>query len=58
MSSEPGRSVMVFYPTLEEMKDFSKYIETIEKKGAHIAGIAKVISLVFTILILAIMYPL
>ena len=33
---------MVFRPTLEEMKDFSKYLDYIESKGAHLAGIAKV----------------
>lgn len=35
--------IMVFRPTLEEMKDFSKYIEYMESKGAHKAGLAKII---------------
>lgn len=34
--------IMVFRPTLDEMKDFSKYIEKIESLGAHEAGLAKV----------------
>jgi hypothetical protein len=38
----PGRSVMVFYPTMEEMASFSKYIDHMEAQGAHLAGIAKV----------------
>lgn len=35
--------IMVFRPTLEEMKDFSKYLEYMESKGAHHGGLAKVI---------------
>ncbi|XP_046420050.1 lysine-specific demethylase 4C-like isoform X1 [Neodiprion fabricii] len=35
--------IMVFRPTYEEFKDFSKYIVHMESKGAHKAGIAKVI---------------
>lgn len=34
--------IMVFHPTYEEFKDFSKYIQYIESKGAHKAGLAKV----------------
>lgn len=34
--------IMVFHPTFEEFKDFSKYIEYIESQGAHKAGLAKV----------------
>lgn len=34
---------MVFRPTWEEFKDFAKYIEHMESKGAHKAGLAKVI---------------
>ena len=34
--------IMVFRPTLEEMKDFSAYITHMESKGAHLAGVAKV----------------
>lgn len=33
---------MVFRPTWEEFKDFTKYIEYMESKGAHKAGVAKV----------------
>ncbi|XP_012269220.2 lysine-specific demethylase 4C-like isoform X1 [Athalia rosae] len=35
--------IMVFRPTYEEFKDFSAYIVHMESKGAHKAGIAKVI---------------
>ena len=35
--------IMVFRPSLEEMKDFSKYVEFVESKGAHKAGLAKII---------------
>lgn len=35
--------IQVFRPTLEEMKDFPKYIEHMESKGAHLAGLAKII---------------
>lgn len=35
--------IMVFRPTLEEMKDFSKYLEFMESKGAHHGGLAKII---------------
>lgn len=34
--------IMVFRPTLEEMKDFSKYLEFMESQGAHEGGLAKV----------------
>lgn len=35
--------IMVFRPTIEEMNDFSAYIEYMESKGAHKAGLAKII---------------
>lgn len=35
--------IMVFRPTYEEFKDFAGYIDYIESKGAHLAGIAKII---------------
>lgn len=34
--------IMVFRPTWEEFKNFPKYIEYMESKGAHKAGLAKV----------------
>lgn len=37
------QEIMVFYPTLEEMKDFSAYIQKCENEGAAKAsGICKV----------------
>ncbi|CAK9829138.1 Probable lysine-specific demethylase 4B [Anthophora retusa] len=35
--------IQVFRPTFEEFKDFTKYVEYMESKGAHKAGLAKVI---------------
>ncbi|KAM9369300.1 lysine-specific demethylase 4B isoform 1-T1 [Phaethornis superciliosus] len=39
----PGCKIMTFRPTLEEFRDFGKYIAYMESQGAHRAGIAKVI---------------
>lgn len=41
--SSNGMSIQVFRPTWEEFKDFNKYIQYMESKGAHKAGLAKVI---------------
>lgn len=35
--------IMVFRPSWEEFSNFSKFIEHIESKGAHKAGVVKVI---------------
>ncbi|KAK9967141.1 hypothetical protein ABG768_001553 [Culter alburnus] len=35
--------IMTFRPTMEEFKDFGKYMAYIESQGAHRAGLAKVI---------------
>ena len=45
MDSDPNNitKIQVFRPTWEEFKDFNKYIIEIEKKGAHKAGLAKII---------------
>ncbi|XP_063398955.1 uncharacterized protein LOC134683568 isoform X2 [Mytilus trossulus] len=47
MESSSGGSnipkIMVFRPTMEEFKDFAKYITYIESQGAHKAGLAKII---------------
>jgi len=34
--------IMVFRPNIEEFKNFGQYIQSIESKGAHKAGVAKV----------------
>ncbi|XP_060088858.1 lysine-specific demethylase 4B isoform X2 [Heteronotia binoei] len=39
----PSCKIMTFHPTLEEFRDFGKYIAYIESQGAHRAGLAKVI---------------
>lgn len=41
--SSNGMSIQVFRPTWEEFKDFNKYVQYMESKGAHKAGLAKVI---------------
>ncbi|KAI5640820.1 jmjC domain, hydroxylase domain-containing protein [Phthorimaea operculella] len=41
--SSNGYQIQVFRPTWEEFKDFNKYIQYMESKGAHKAGLAKVI---------------
>ena len=46
MESSSGGSnipkIMTFRPTMEEFKDFAKYMDYIESQGAHKAGLAKV----------------
>lgn len=42
-TSNGGVSIQVFRPTWEEFKDFNKYIQYMESRGAHKAGLAKVI---------------
>lgn len=42
-SSAGGVSIQTFRPTWEEFKDFNKYIQYMESRGAHKAGLAKVI---------------
>ncbi|KAM6918291.1 lysine-specific demethylase 4A-like [Xenentodon cancila] len=38
-----SKGIMTFYPTAEEFKNFSRYIAYIESKGAHFAGLAKIV---------------
>lgn len=42
-SSSGGNTIQTFRPTWEEFKDFNKYVQYMESKGAHKAGLAKVI---------------
>ncbi|KAG8519295.1 Lysine-specific demethylase 4D [Galemys pyrenaicus] len=42
-AQNPGCRIMTFYPTAEEFKDFDKYIAYMESRGAHRAGLAKVV---------------
>lgn len=37
-----SRGIMTFYPTIEEFKNFNRYIAYMESQGAHKAGLAKV----------------
>lgn len=39
----PSPKIMVFRPTMDEFKDFTKYVNYMESQGAHKAGLAKVI---------------
>ncbi|XP_073491306.1 lysine-specific demethylase 4C isoform X2 [Aquarana catesbeiana] len=39
----PACKIMTFRPTMEEFKDFNKYLVYMESKGAHRSGLAKVI---------------
>uniref|UniRef100_A0ABM5EM95 [histone H3]-trimethyl-L-lysine(9) demethylase n=1 Tax=Pogona vitticeps TaxID=103695 RepID=A0ABM5EM95_9SAUR len=39
----PSCKIMTFRPTMEEFRNFGKYIAYIESQGAHRAGLAKVI---------------
>ncbi|XP_036284554.1 lysine-specific demethylase 4D-like [Pipistrellus kuhlii] len=43
MSNEPKVKIMTFHPTMEEFKDFNKYIGYMESQGAHRTGLAKVV---------------
>lgn len=40
--SHGSKAIMTFYPTVEEFKNFNRYVAYIESKGAHKAGLAKV----------------
>uniref|UniRef100_A0A671UIA0 Lysine-specific demethylase 4B n=1 Tax=Sparus aurata TaxID=8175 RepID=A0A671UIA0_SPAAU len=42
-TKNPSCKIMTFRPTMEEFKDFAKYIVYMESQGAHRAGLAKVI---------------
>ncbi|XP_021563535.1 lysine-specific demethylase 4C [Carlito syrichta] len=39
----PSCKIMTFRPSMEEFRDFNKYLAYMESKGAHRAGLAKVI---------------
>nr|XP_015201274.1 PREDICTED: lysine-specific demethylase 4C isoform X2 [Lepisosteus oculatus] len=41
--ANPACKIMTFRPTMEEFKDFNKYLVSMESQGAHRAGLAKVI---------------
>lgn len=41
-AKNPSCKIMTFRPTMEEFKEFSKYITFMESQGAHRAGLAKV----------------
>ncbi|MCJ8749273.1 hypothetical protein PDJAM_G00174350 [Pangasius djambal] len=42
-SANPTCKIMTFRPTMEEFRDFNKYLVYMESQGAHRAGLAKVI---------------
>ena len=39
----PSCKIMTFRPTMEEFREFNRYLAYMESKGAHRAGLAKVI---------------
>lgn len=41
----PSCKIMTFRPSMEEFREFNKYLAYMESKGAHRAGLAKVIIL-------------
>lgn len=41
-SANPTCKIMTFHPTMEEFRDFNKYLVYMESQGAHRAGLAKV----------------
>ncbi|XP_049644000.1 lysine-specific demethylase 4B isoform X2 [Suncus etruscus] len=42
-AQNPSCKIMTFRPSLEEFKDFNRYVAYIESQGAHRAGLAKII---------------
>ncbi|KAF7686706.1 lysine-specific demethylase 4C isoform X1 [Silurus meridionalis] len=42
-SANPACKIMTFHPTMEEFRDFNKYLVYMESQGAQRAGLAKVI---------------
>ncbi|XP_050990048.1 lysine-specific demethylase 4A [Labeo rohita] len=38
-----SRGIMTFYPTVEEFKNFNRYVAYMESQGAHKAGLAKIV---------------
>ncbi|XP_059200581.1 lysine-specific demethylase 4A isoform X2 [Centropristis striata] len=38
-----SKGIQTFYPTVEEFKNFSRYVAYIESQGAHKAGLAKIV---------------
>ncbi|XP_073346708.1 lysine-specific demethylase 4A-like isoform X1 [Pagrus major] len=38
-----SKGIMTFYPTVEEFKNFTRYIAYVESQGAHKAGLAKIV---------------
>nr|XP_010593779.2 LOW QUALITY PROTEIN: lysine-specific demethylase 4D [Loxodonta africana] len=42
-TQSPHCTIMTFYPTMEEFKNFNEYVAYMESQGAHRAGLAKII---------------
>lgn len=42
MAQQDVPKIMIFRPTWDEFKNFDRYVEYMESKGAHKAGLAKV----------------
>ncbi|KAM9280414.1 LOW QUALITY PROTEIN: lysine-specific demethylase 4A-like [Cariama cristata] len=42
-SLNPSARIMTFRPTMEQFRDFSRYIAYVESQGAHRAGLARIV---------------
>lgn len=42
-AQNPSCKIMTFRPTMDEFRDFNRYVAYIESQGAHRAGLAKVL---------------
>lgn len=49
--ANPTCKIMTFRPTMEEFKDFNKYLVYMESQGAQRAGLAKVLRLTHFLLL-------
>lgn len=49
LSANSAYKIMTFRPTMEEFRDFAKYIVYMEAQGAHRTGLAKVFTGLFNI---------
>lgn len=49
LGANPAHKIMTFRPTMEEFRDFDKYIAYMETQGAHRMGLAKVLTYTYVI---------
>lgn len=51
-AQNPSCKIMTFRPTMDEFRDFNRYVAYIESQGAHRAGLAKVRAAIPKLLVL------